>query len=228
MSSCSRHRVLPKVLENLNQVVGSDRTPASAVASVRSRRWSENSCGLSEVVTQPSNLPLVKSALGYAAFWRRLLAYLIDTTLLLGVYISIFTAVRLLAPDDFNALANVAPVCGAIGWAYYAVFESSPARGTLGKLALGLSVTDVHGDSISFWRAVLRNALKSVSSLLLGTGWLLAAFTPRKQALHDLLAGTLVLRKTSYFVIGPETPTEPGEHWDGTRWVASVPPLGRS
>jgi uncharacterized RDD family membrane protein YckC len=172
--------------------------------------------------------PTMKVAIGYAGFWRRVLAYLLDTTLLLGVFFSIFTAVNVLAPQDFNVLANVAPVCGALGWAYYAILESSPARGTLGKLALGLYVADTHGDPIGFWRAVVRNALKYLSSLLLFIGWLMAAFTPRKQALHDLLAGTLVLRKSNYFVIGMEAPEEPGEHWDGAHWVASVPPLERS
>ena len=175
-----------------------------------------------------SAMPTLKVAIGFAGFWRRLLAYLVDTTLLLGVYFSIFTAVKLLASDDSNAVLNIAPVCGALGWAYYAILESSPVRGTLGKLALGLYVADVHGDPIGFWRAVLRNALKYLSSLLLFSGWLMAAFTPRKQALHDLLAGTLVLRKAHYLVIGPEAPIEPGEHWNGTHWVASVPPPGRS
>jgi len=89
-------------------------------------------------------------------------------------------------------------------------------------------VADLHGDPISFGRAAFRNGLKSVSWLLLGAGWVLAAFTPRKQALHDVMAGTLVLRKVHYFVIGPEAPTEPGDHWDGKRWVASLPPLEKS
>ena len=169
----------------------------------------------------------MKVDVAFAAFWQRLLAYLIDATALGGVYFSIFAAVRILAPDDLNALLNVWPVCSAIGWAYYAIFESSPLRGTLGKAALGLYVADVYGDPISFGRAVLRNLLKTLSTLFLGMGWLMAAFTPRRQALHDLLAGTLVLRKSIYFVIGPEPPTQPGDHWDGTRWVASVPPLER-
>lgn len=189
----------------------------------------------------------LKTDVAFAGFWRRLLAYLIDQTVLFGVYFSIFAAVRLLSPDSFGsgpvesngqidvvalastilALSNVAAVCGAIGWAYYAVLESSPARGTLGKLALGLYVGDVFGDPIGFWRAVARNFLKFFSSVTLGIGWMMAGFTPRKQALHDLLAGTLVLRKSNYFVIGREAPHEPGDHWDGKNWVASVPPLER-
>jgi uncharacterized RDD family membrane protein YckC len=211
-------------------VGGSDRTPASAVASVVVSCAFEHSFGLPGVVTQvsaTSAVPAMRVAIGFAGFWRRLLAHLIDTTLLFGVDFSILTAVTVLAPGDREALLNAVPVCAALGWAYYAVLESSPARGTLGKLALGLYVADAQGDPIGFWRAVLRNALKGLSSVLLGTGWLMAAFTPRKQALHDLLAGTLVLRKTNYFVIGPEVPTEPGEHWNGTQWVASLPPMER-
>lgn len=187
----------------------------------------------------------LRTRVTYAGFWRRVLAYLIDAIVLGGLYFSLFEAVRILAPfsldpgpltvngrldsADFVAmlvpLANIAAVCGWIGWAYYVLLESSPARGTLGKIALGLYVADSHGDPITFVRAVVRNALKTLSSLLLGIGYVMAAFTPRKQGLHDLLSGTLVLRKTHYFVIGREAPSEPGEHWDGTRWVATVPPL---
>src|SRR5262245_56722110 len=73
----------------------------------------------------------------YAGFWRRVCAYLIDTTLLVGVQVIVFSSVYVLAPNDLDALTNVAPVCAAISWAYFALLESSPARGTLGKFALG-------------------------------------------------------------------------------------------
>jgi hypothetical protein len=63
---------------------------------------------------------------------------------------------------------------------------------------------------------------------LFGLGWIMAAFTPRKQALHDLMAGTLVLRRVTYLMIGQEPPTEPGDYWDGGRWVASVRPMEKS
>jgi len=171
---------------------------------------------------------VLKTDVAFAGFWRRVLAYLIDAVVLFGVEVAIFGAVHVLAPTNLDALANIAPVCAVIGWAYYVLFESSPARGTLGKLALGLYVSDVSGEPIGFWRATFRNALKILSTIQIGVGWIMAAFTPRKQALHDLLAGTLVLRKVHYFVLGPETPTEPGEHWDGAGWVASVPPLEKS
>jgi len=164
----------------------------------------------------------------YAGFWRRLLAYLIDGVLIAGIEIVLARAVFTLSPDDFQSLANVGPVTAAIAWAYFALMESSPTQGTLGKMALNLFVTDTSGDPITFRRAIFRYLFKSLSTLVLFVGWVLAAFTPRKQALHDILAGTLVLRRVKYVVIGPEPPSEPGDHWDGAHWVASVPPLEKT
>ena len=171
---------------------------------------------------------VLKSDVAYAGFWRRFLAYLIDATFLFGVGSLIALGVLMVAPYDLRSLLNIAPVSALVGWAYFALMESSPARGTLGKMALNLYVGDLHGDPISFRRALARYLLKFLSSLLLGLGYVAAAFSPRKQALHDLLAGTLVLRKVRYFAIGPEAPNEPGDHWDGARWVASVPPMENS
>jgi uncharacterized RDD family membrane protein YckC len=180
---------------------------------------------------QPSALPrgpVFKTRLSYAGFWWRLLAYLIDAVVLGTVQGAIAVSVLVIAPDDFRALANVAPVAAAMTWAYYALLESSPARGTLGKIALNLFVGDLHGDPITFWRASVRFWLKILSSLTFMVGWLLAAFTPRKQALHDLLGGTVVLRRSKYLVLGPDSPTEPGEYWDGTRWAGIVSPMERA
>jgi uncharacterized RDD family membrane protein YckC len=180
--------------------------------------------------------PVARTNVAFAGFWRRLLAFGIDYVFLCGVELALAAAVYVVAPTSLSAIQGgslqaieeVGPVMSAITWAYFGIFESSPARATLGKMALGLYVGDIHGDPITFRRAVWRNWLKALSWLTLGTGYVLAGFTPRKQGLHDLLAGTLVLRKVHYFVTGPEAPTEPGEHWDGTRWVASVPPLERT
>jgi uncharacterized RDD family membrane protein YckC len=171
---------------------------------------------------------IVRTEIVYAGFWRRLLAYVIDSAFLVGVELVMARSILVLAPNDYQALANVAPVSAAIWWAYFALMESSPAQATLGKIALNLFVADAHGDPITFRRAMFRNVFKTLSTLTLFVGWILAAFTPRKQALHDILAATLVLRKVHYFVIGPEAPTEPGDHWDGAHWVASVPPLEKS
>jgi len=82
-----------------------------------------------------------------------------------------------------------------IGWLYYALMESSVRQATLGKMALGLMVTDLNGQKISFDRATGRHFAKIISALILFIGFLMAGFTRRKQALHDMIAGCLVIRK---------------------------------
>ena len=170
----------------------------------------------------------VRTEILLAGFWRRAGAWAIDSALLAGVAAFVASAVSALLHNDFQALANVIPVTSALAWAYFAVLESSPAQGTLGKLALSLYVADTRGDPITFRRASFRHLFKTISTLVLLAGWAMAAFTPRKQALHDVLAGTLVLRRVHYLVIGREAPAGPGDHWDGAHWVASVPPLENS
>jgi uncharacterized RDD family membrane protein YckC len=134
--------------------------------------------------------------------------------------------VQTIAPNDLRAQANVVPVSILVGWAYFALLESSPVQATVGKIALSIYVTDKNGDPIDFRRASIRYWGKVLSSLALMLGWLMAAFSPSKRALHDYLAGTLVLRRETV----PVTPsfadpaTTVGEHWDGSQW-SSEPSL---
>lgn len=85
----------------------------------------------------------------------------------------------------FSACAN---------WIYEAAMESSSKQATLGKMALGLKVTDLEGRRISFARATGRHFAKLLSGMILLIGYIMAGFTERKQALHDMIAGTLVQR----------------------------------
>jgi len=79
-------------------------------------------------------------------------------------------------------------------WIYEAAMESSSKQATLGKMALGLKVTDEQGGRISFARATGRYFAKIISGMILFIGYIMAGFTARKQALHDMIAGTLVTR----------------------------------
>jgi uncharacterized RDD family membrane protein YckC len=154
----------------------------------------------------------------YAGFWLRFAAYLIDNILVFVVWSVLATAVVLMDPGDLRAFLNIAPVGWALAWAYFALCESSPLRGTVGKHALGLYVGDVHGDPISFGRASARYWLKILSSVILMVGWIMAAFTPRKQALHDVLARTLVLRTvTAPAPISAAAAANLHDYWDGRR-----------
>jgi uncharacterized RDD family membrane protein YckC len=80
-----------------------------------------------------------------------------------------------------------------VGWLYFALQESSTAQATLGKRALGIKVTDANGRRIGFGRATGRFFGKILSGLVFAIGFMLAGWTERKQALHDFLAGTLVV-----------------------------------
>jgi uncharacterized RDD family membrane protein YckC len=156
----------------------------------------------------------------YAGFWLRFAAYIIDALLLSAVEFFIFlflagilglTAFSSLQSLDMESLSEpemAALIAGMIGsvltlslmatlvtWLYYAVMESSSRQATLGKMAVGIVVTDVQGNRISFLRATGRYFGKIVSGLILCFGYIMAGFTRRKQALHDLMAETLVVRK---------------------------------
>lgn len=80
-----------------------------------------------------------------------------------------------------------------VQWLYYAIFESSNKQATAGKMILNLKVTDTAGNKISFGRATGRYFGKILSSLILYIGFIMIAFTEKKQGLHDILAGCLVL-----------------------------------
>ena len=79
-------------------------------------------------------------------------------------------------------------------WLYFALLESSAKQGTLGKMALGIRVTDLDGNRISFGRATGRYFAKFISAIILYIGFIMAAFTAKKQALHDIIASTLVIK----------------------------------
>ncbi|MDZ4738201.1 MAG: RDD family protein [Rhodospirillaceae bacterium] len=77
--------------------------------------------------------------------------------------------------------------------AYFVGLECSPYQGTLGKVALGLRVTDLEGGRIRPLRATVRYFAKYLSAAILMIGFFMAIFTRRRQALHDLIAGTVVI-----------------------------------
>jgi len=83
----------------------------------------------------------------------------------------------------------------AATWLYYALMESSKHQATIGKLALGLKVTDMNGQRISFARATGRYFGKIISGMILLIGYIMAGFTEKKQALHDIMANCLVVKR---------------------------------
>ncbi|MCX5970136.1 MAG: RDD family protein [Coprothermobacterota bacterium] len=136
----------------------------------------------------------------YAGFGVRLLAALLDLFFLAVVQLFLLL---LIEPRFFQMpqiyLAGQASLgvylFGSLSaWLYSAIFESSAWQATPGKRLLGIRVMNERGEALSFWLTSLRFVGKVISVGLLGAGFLLILFTPRKQALHDLLVGSLVVR----------------------------------
>lgn len=138
--------------------------------------------------------------MNYAGFWKRFAAALIDGVILMIVntVILLFFGFVLVAggTDDPVVLEGVGNILGIIlGWLYFAVMESSATQGTLGKMALGLKVTDLSGERIGLGKATGRHFGKIVSAIILLVGFIMIAFTEKKQGLHDMMAGCLVVNK---------------------------------
>jgi uncharacterized RDD family membrane protein YckC len=82
-----------------------------------------------------------------------------------------------------------------VGLLYHPLMESSGSRGTLGKIFCGLTVADLSGRRIGFSWAFVRNLARILDVLTLDIGYMMAGWTRRKQALHDFVAQTIVLRQ---------------------------------
>ena len=96
----------------------------------------------------------------------------------------------------FLVTHGVAAVVFFVGpWLYEAFMMSSEWQATLGKRAMSIVVIGPNGERISFARATGRHFAKYVSAFILFIGYIMAAFTPRKQALHDMMAETFVIQR---------------------------------
>lgn len=118
---------------------------------------------------------------GYAGFWKRFAAALID-----GIIVTIGTLILSLIIGKVSVIA---------GWLYFILMESSKYQATLGKMVLKIKVVDTDGNRIDAKRAAFRYFAKYLSQLSFYVGYIMTAFTKRKQAMHDMLTNTLVINK---------------------------------
>ena len=135
----------------------------------------------------------------YAGFWLRVAAYILD---IIVIYAVIFIIALSVSSNSivFEESANdafwpaylllwIAIMC------YFPIMESSKWQATLGKRVVGIIVTDLNGDRISFGKALARLISKLVSAMIVYIGFIMAGFTEKKQGLHDMIASTLVIKK---------------------------------
>jgi uncharacterized RDD family membrane protein YckC len=137
-------------------------------------------------------------AVRYGGFTRRLAGLLVDSCVLFFPTATVRVGLGLEPLSTFDPTLPAAWVAAVVelwlGWIYAAVLISSAARGTLGQQVMDLRVTDLHGGRVSFGRATWRYWAQALTLLTLGVGYLIQPATPRRQTLHDLVSGTLVVR----------------------------------
>ena len=150
-------------------------------------------------------LPALAPRPAFAGFWLRAIACVIDTIFVATIFMLVASyfpsffeklippnPVSLTAKPQHAPLVIVLLIC--VGCLYYTLFEGSSWQATPGKRILRLYVTDLKGQRITFGRALIRNLARQISGIFF-IGYILAGFTEKKQALHDILAGCLVLRR---------------------------------
>ncbi len=127
--------------------------------------------------------------LEYAGFWTRFAASFIDG-IIITIPLQIFQYLSGLEDTDlFINLLNIVAY-----WLYSSLQESSESQATIGKKALGIKVVDNNGERISFGKATGRSFGKYISMFILFIGYIMAGFTEKKQALHDIMDNTLVIK----------------------------------
>ena len=166
----------------------------------------------------PGALPQTTAATleDYAGFWKRVAAYILDAIILYIPSLLIqkimggdaaeaaMKQAQLSAPNDphlmltafsqyYDTMLPAVLIITVMTWLYFAFCESSAWQATIGKLALGIRVTDMQGARISLPRAFGRYPAKYLSAFILCIGFLMVTWTQRKQGLHDMVVGTLVL-----------------------------------
>lgn len=169
-------------------------SPYTAPASADNGAWSPQPAG--EVVL--------------AGFWKRVAAYLIDSLIVgvagavIGGVLGAVAGVALLSGSDAAGPAAVLLqvviqlISLVVTAAYYAGFHASRGQATPGKMAIGIKVVRTDGSRISLLRGIGRYFAAILSGLILCIGYLMAAFTERKQGLHDMLCDTLVVDRWAY------------------------------
>jgi len=148
---------------------------------------------VAQLTGQAPTLPAPLPPPVYAGFWWRVLAAFIDS-LIVGALgkLLLWKVPPVITLPGVSTTYDTAFFL--VAWLYFALLESSSHQATVGKLACGLRVTDERGKRIGFGRATGRHFGMLLCWLTLGVGFLMVAWTRRKQGLHDLLARTLVVR----------------------------------
>lgn len=137
------------------------------------------------------NEPHLASA-EFGGFWLRFLALIADSAIVFLFMVLIIAGGASALGQDMLPVAVAA--AGLFALLYWPAMQASWLQATFGKALLGMRITSYQGNRIFFLRSVGRELAKILSGALFLLGYVLTAFTARKQSLHDLLASTYVVR----------------------------------
>jgi uncharacterized RDD family membrane protein YckC len=154
--------------------------------------------------------PPVATGPEYGGFWLRVVAMLLDGVVLsvvatpivlIFVFPPLMRMIKAIQEGSqdppvevFTAIFAVIPLFWLISWLYDSLLTCSSWQGTVGKRVLRLKVIDQAGNRVSFGRATGRSLSRMFLSGIMYVGYIMVAFTDRKQGLHDMIAATYVVR----------------------------------
>lgn len=146
---------------------------------------------------QPTNE--INGATQFGGFWIRVGAYFIDLVVLIIPVLLVSFLFRSVTPAADEMEQAIVELMDSIlsliiWWVYFAVLHSSQWQASVGKKVVGLKVVDEKGNRISFGRATGRYFAEFLSALILCIGYMMVGWTKKKQGLHDMIAGTYVIR----------------------------------
>jgi len=186
-------------------------TPAAVAGEAveRASPYAPPRAALSEI----SDYDAAAGEVVYAGFWKRVAALIIDSLVVTVAYYVVLVVGMIVFgvglagvfTGDSSSPAGIAVLLAVVYLAYpiisglyYVGLESSSSQATLGKMAVGIKVTDDGGRRMSRGRALGRWASHLLCYLTIYIGYIMAGFTQRKRGLHDMVASTLVVDRWAY------------------------------
>ncbi len=164
------------------------------LAAAQVRTYTPAAAPASQIVNAKGPEPAILSqtAIAYAGFWNRLMGMILDGFILSAGALAVGILAIFLSHDK-TVIEIISSLVFVASILYYIAMEASAKQATLGKMIMGIKVVDLNGNKISGGRSTGRFFSKYISSIFL-VGFIMQPFTQKKQALHDMIAGTLVIK----------------------------------
>lgn len=148
-------------------------------------------------VKENNSQPLTQVSIRYSGFWMRFWAYLLDLIVIGSLYrILIYPAFRALDISvDKSEIFSAASIVTAIVFYLYFILLTKFFGQTLGKMVFGLKVISLNEKPLTWQTVIFREWIGRYISKLLFIGYIIVAFLPKKQGIHDLFAETIVIHE---------------------------------